>query len=151
MKLLLDENVPRPMAGIVRTLLAAHEVLHVYDLDGWAGTKDIELYGKAKIEGFQAIITNDGKQLSRPLEVRAIAESGLHRIEYRTNHKHGGLVGLGTAIATVCAALPHALDDLAKAEGQRLVFLTSVDPQRNSRLRMTDPAATPPKHWPAAA
>ncbi|MGW3724637.1 DUF5615 family PIN-like protein [Streptomyces sp. F001] len=148
MKLLLDENVPRPMVGIVRILLTAHDVVHVHELAGWAGTKDIELYAKAKAEGFQAIITNDVKQLSRPMEVEAIARSGLHRIQYRQNNKHGGLVGLGTAIATVCAALPHALAELEEADGQRLVSLTAVDPSRRSRLQVTDPAVEPPKHWP---
>lgn len=103
------------MAEIVRILLAAHDVVHVHELDGWAGTKDIELYAKAKTESFQAIITNDVKQLNRPMEVEAIARSGLHRIQYRQNSKHGGLVGLGTAIATVCAALPHALAELEAA------------------------------------
>ena len=73
---------------------------------GWAGTRDIDLYARAAEEGFHAILTNDTKQLSRPMEVVATAESGLHRIEYRQNHKHGGLVGLGAAIATVCAGLP---------------------------------------------
>ncbi|MBV7696058.1 DUF5615 family PIN-like protein [Streptomyces sp. TRM70350] len=148
MKLLLDENVPRPMVEIVRILLTAHDVVHVHELDGWAGTKDIELYAKARSEGFQAIITNDAKQLNRPMEVEAIARSGLHRIQYRQNNKHGGLVGLGTAIATVCAALPHALAELEEADGQRLVSLTAVDPSRRSRLQVTDPAVEPPKHWP---
>ncbi|WP_234434099.1 hypothetical protein [Streptomyces sp. NRRL F-5126] len=78
----------------------------------------------------------------------AIAQSGLHRIEYRQNNKHGGLVGLGTAIATVCAALPHALSELAAASGQRLVYLTSIDPTRQKRLQITDPAVARPKHWP---
>ncbi|MEU9974094.1 DUF5615 family PIN-like protein [Streptomyces sp. NPDC051014] len=128
MKLLLDENVPRPMAEIVRILLTAHDVVHVHELAGWAGTKDIELYAKAKTEGFQAIITNDAKQLNRPLEVEAIARSGLHRIQYRQNNKHGGLVGLGTAIATVCAALPHVIAELAAVDGRRRVSLTAVDP-----------------------
>ncbi|MFJ5174933.1 DUF5615 family PIN-like protein [Streptomyces griseoviridis] len=77
MKLLLDENVFRPMAEIVRILLTVHDVVHVHELDGWAGTKDIELYAKAKAGGFQAIITNDAKQLNRPVEVEAIARSGL--------------------------------------------------------------------------
>ena len=148
MKLLLDENVPRPMAEIVRILLKAHEVVHVHELKGWTGTKDIELYAKAKADGFEVVITNDTKQLSRPLEVTAIAQSGLHRIEYRQNNKHGGLVGLGTAIATVCAALPHALSELEAADGQRLVSLTSIDPTRQRRLQITDPAVAPPKHWP---
>ncbi|MER7691617.1 DUF5615 family PIN-like protein [Streptomyces sp. NPDC097610] len=148
MKLLLDENVPRPMAEIVRILLKAHEVVHVHDLKGWTGTKDIELYAKAKADGFEVVITNDTKQLSRPLEVSAIAQSGLHRVEYRQNNKHGGLVGLGTAIATVCAALPPALSELEAADGQRLVALTSIDPTRQNRLQITDPAVAPPKHWP---
>ena len=138
------------MAQIVRILLKAHEVIHVHELQGWAGTKDIELYARAKAEGFDAVITNDTKQLSRPLEVAAIARSGLHRIEYRQNNKHGGLVGLGTAIATVCAALPHALAELAQADSQRLIALRSIDPTRQSRIRTTDPKAAPPKHWPAA-
>ncbi|TFV32611.1 hypothetical protein E4K10_22750 [Streptomyces sp. T1317-0309] len=148
MKLLLDENVPRPMAEIVRILLKAHEVVHVHELKGWTGTKDIELYAKAKADGFEVVITNDTKQLSRPLEVAAIAHSGLHRIEYCQNNKHGGLVGLGTAIATVCGALPHALSELEAADGQRLVSLTSIDPTRQKRLQITDPAVAPPKHWP---
>jgi hypothetical protein len=148
LKLLLDENVPRPMAEIVRILLKAHEVVHVHELKGWTGTKDIELYAKAKADGFEVVITNDTKQLSRPLEVAAIAQSGLHRIEYRQNNKHGGLVGLGTAIANVCAALPHALSELEAADGQRLVALTSIDPTRQNRLQITDPAVAPPKHWP---
>jgi hypothetical protein len=148
LKLLLDENVPRPMAEIVRILLKAHDVVHVHELKGWTGTKDIELYAKAQAEDFDVVITNDTKQLSRPLEVAAIAQSGLHRIEYRQNNKHGGLVGLGTAIATVCAALPHALSELEAADGQRLVSLTSIDPTRQKRLQITDPAVAPPKHWP---
>lgn len=148
MKLPLDENVPRAMAEIVRILLKAHEVVHVHELKGWTGMKDIELYAKAKADGFEVVITNDTKQLSRPLEVAAIAQSGLHRIEYRQNNKHGGLVGLGTAIATVCAALPHALSELEAAAGQRLVALTSIDPTRQNRLQITDPAVAPPKHRP---
>lgn len=125
------------MADIVRILLKAPDVVHVHDLKGWTGTKDIKLYARAQAEGFDVVITNDTKQLSRPLEVAATAQPGLHRIEYRQNNKHGGLVGLGTAIATVCAALPHALSELETADGQRLVSLTSIDP-----------AEAPPDHGP---
>ncbi|MER6400295.1 DUF5615 family PIN-like protein [Kitasatospora sp. NPDC001603] len=148
MKLLLDENVPLPMARIVRSLLKQHDVEHVAELDGWAGTRDTDLYGRAAAEGFHVVLTNDTKQMSRPLEVVAIAESGLHRIEYRHNHKHGGLVGLGAAIATVCAGLPHALAELDQAGTQQLISLTGVDPSRQSRLRIVDPAGAPPKFWP---
>ncbi|WP_405012209.1 hypothetical protein [Kitasatospora sp. NBC_01539] len=148
MKLLLDENVPLPMARIVRLLLKHHVVEHVAELSGWAGTRDVDLYARAAADGFQIVVTNDTKQLSRPLEVVAIAESSLHRIEYRQNHKHGGLVGLGAATATVCAGLPHALAELGQADSQRLISLNAVDPSQQSRLRIVDPASAPPKFWP---
>jgi PIN like domain len=61
-KLLLDENVPAP----------------------WSGTKDLRLYDKAKDAGFQAVVTNDAKQMNRRLEVEAIATSGLHAFSTRT-------------------------------------------------------------------
>ncbi|WP_186768091.1 hypothetical protein [Streptomyces qinzhouensis] len=57
-------------------------------------------------------------------------------------------MGLGTAIATVCAALPHALTEIEAADGRRLVSLTSIDPTRQKRLQITAPATTAPKHWP---
>ncbi|MEU0208358.1 hypothetical protein [Streptomyces canus] len=95
-----------------------------------------------KANGFEVVITNNTKQLSKPLEVAAVAQSGLHRIEYRQNNKHGGLVGLGAAIATVCEALPRALSELEAADGQRLISLTSIDPTR------PDPAEASPDHGP---
>ncbi|GAA2156036.1 hypothetical protein GCM10009760_56570 [Kitasatospora kazusensis] len=149
MKILLDENVPVPLAYMARLLLKQHELHHVAEIDGWAGTKDTDLYARAAAAGFQVVITNDTKQMARPLEVAAIAASGLHRVEYRHNHKHGGLVGLGTAVATVCAGLPHALRELEQAASQLLISLTSIDPSHQSRLRIVDPTASPPKHWPA--
>ncbi|WP_042415720.1 hypothetical protein [Streptacidiphilus anmyonensis] len=151
MRLLLDENVPLPMARIVGLLVKQHDVNHVAVLDGWAGTLDVDLYERASAAGFEVVLTNDTKQLTRPLEVAAIAKSGLHRIEYRHNHKHGGLVGMGAAIATVCAGLPHALDELEHADGQRLISLNGVDPSRQNRLRIVDPTAVPPKFWPSSA
>lgn len=150
MRLLLDENVPLPMARIVELLVKQHDIKHVAELDGWAGTQDVDLYAQAAAAHFEVILTNDTKQLSRALEVAAIAKSGLHRIEYRHNHKHGGLAGLGAAIATVCAGLPHAWAELDLADGQRLISLNGVDPSRQSRLRIVDPAIIPPKFWPGS-
>lgn len=101
MKLLLDENVPAPITSTVKTLLRrSHDVQHVIDMPGWSGTKDLHLYGQAKDAGFQVVVTNDAKQMNRKLEVEAIAQSGLHRIQYP--HKQDGLAGLGLAMATVC-------------------------------------------------
>jgi predicted nuclease of predicted toxin-antitoxin system len=94
-KLLLDENVPAPMTSTVKTLLRrSHEVQHVNDMPGWGGTKDLHLYGQAKDAGFQAVVTNDARQMNRRLEVEAIAKSGLHRIQYP--HRQDGLDPAGS-------------------------------------------------------
>jgi PIN like domain len=128
-KLLLDENVPAPMTSTVKTLLhRSHDVQHVIDVPGWSGTKDLQLFEKAAKAGYQVIAT---KQLNRRPEVEAIARSGLHRVQYP--HRQNGLVGLGLAVATVCAALPSALQELATSDGQRLVTLKGIDPGRDHR------------------
>jgi hypothetical protein len=149
-KLLLDENVPAPMTSTVKTLLRrSHDVQHVNDMAGWSGTKDLRLYDTAKDAGFHVLVTNDAKQMNRKLEVEAIAKSGLHRVQYP--HRQDGLVGLGLAMAIVCASLPLALQELAAADGQRLVTLKGIDPGRDHRYGVRDPAVDPPKFWPQQA
>jgi hypothetical protein len=149
MRLLLDENVPRPLHQVLASFLLNHEITHLLDLPGWSGTKDETLYPQAAAKGFQVVVTNDGRQMQRQREVAAIAASGLHRIEYP--HKHPGLVGMGVAIATVAAGLPSALALLEEVDGQRLIALRSIDPGVGSRLRVVDPTASPPKFWPPAS
>ncbi|MGI5286276.1 hypothetical protein ACQEVF_23460 [Nonomuraea polychroma] len=147
MRLLLDENVPKPLHRILTTFLLNHEIVHLLELDGWSGTRDESLYPLAAADGFDVILTNDGRQMQRPREVAAIAASGIHRIEYP--HKHPGLVGMGVAVATVSAGLPGALALLEESDGQRLITLRGVDPTTASRMRFVDPAKTPPKFWPS--
>ena len=122
---------------------------HVIDIPGWNGTKDLQLYPKAKEAGFQVVVTNDAKQMDRRLEVEAIAQSGLHRVQYP--HRQNGLAGLGLALAALCAALPSVLQELAEGDGQRLVTLRAVDPGRDHRYAVRDPVSDPPKFWPRAA
>ena len=73
---------------------------------------------QGKDAGFEVVVTNDAKQMNRKLEVAAIAKSGLHRVQYP--HKQDGLTGLGLAMATVWAALPSVLRELADADGQKV-------------------------------
>ncbi|GIH51286.1 hypothetical protein SAMN05421833_10422 [Microbispora rosea] len=122
MRLLLDENVPKPLYQALATFILNHE-----------------------IEGFHVVVTNDGRQMQRPREVAAIAASGLHRTEYP--HKHHGLAGMGIAIATVAAGLPGALAVLQEANGQRLIALRGIDPTSKARLHVIDPLVDPPKFW----
>lgn len=95
------------------------------------------------------VVTNDAKQMNRKPEVEAIAKSGLHRIQYP--HRQNGLAGLGVAMATVCAALPSVLQELSAAEGRRLVTLKGIDPGRDHRYGVRNPAVDPPKFWPQQA
>ncbi|MEV4833378.1 hypothetical protein AB0K05_02575 [Nonomuraea sp. NPDC049486] len=91
MRLLLDENVPKPLYRALSAFIVNHEIVHLLDLSGWSGTRDESLYPLAAAEGFHAVVTNDGRQMQRPREVAAIAASDLHRIEYP--HKHGAWRG----------------------------------------------------------
>lgn len=149
MRLLLDENVPNPLTSTIKTLLrTSHDVTRILDLDGWSGTKDLSLYDQAAAAGFEVLPTNDAKQMQRQHEVEAVARSRVHRVQYP--HRHGGLVGIGVAMATVCAALPSVLDELSDASGQQLVTLTGIDPRPGSRYTVTDPRQDPPKFWPSS-
>ncbi|GGK80980.1 hypothetical protein Sme01_44540 [Sphaerisporangium melleum] len=145
MRLLLDENVPRQLQQVLTAFIVDHEIVHLLDLPGWSGTRDESLYPRAADEGFQVVLTNDGRQMQREREVAAIRASGLHRVEYP--HRHSGLAGLSIAIATVVAGLPGALAMLEEADGQRLITLRGVDPTPASRLRVIDPKVSPPKFW----
>jgi hypothetical protein len=148
-RLLLDENVPKPLYQALTAFVVNHEIVHLLDLPGWSGTRDESLYQLAAAEGFHGVVTNDGRQMQRPREVAAIAASGLHRIEYP--HKHGGLTGMGLVIATVAAGLPGALAVLEEVDGQRLITLRSIDPTSAARLRVIDPLVDPPKFWISSA
>jgi hypothetical protein len=133
-RLLLDENVPAPMTSTVKTLLRrSHDVQHVIDVAGWSGTKDLQLYAKAQEAGFEVVVTNDAKQMNRKTEVEAIARSGLHRVQYP--HRQNGLARLGLAMATLCAALSSVLQELADADGQRLVTLRAIEPWTRPQVR----------------
>lgn len=79
MKLLLDENVAAPLTSTVRTLLRrSHEVLHVIDVPGWSGTKDLRLYEQAAEAGSQE--SADGQRL---VTLRAVDPGRDHRYTVR--------------------------------------------------------------------
>lgn len=150
MKVLLDENVARPLSDVLKSFLErkGHRIDHVHDL-AWSGTKDVELYRRARAEAYDAILTSDEKQLKRAAEVAVIAASGIHRIQY-SHPSRGGLVGIGVAIGTVAAGLTVALEELEGAPSQLLIKLRGIDPSRSSRIVVTDPARDAPPHWPGA-
>jgi hypothetical protein len=54
MRILLDENMPRPLRG----MLPGHDVLTVPEM-GWAGYSNGQLLDEAEKAGFAAFITSD--------------------------------------------------------------------------------------------
>jgi len=119
MRLLLDEDVPTPLLPALQRVLSGHEVVHVDDL-GWKSKKDRNLLSDAAGRGFDAILTNDSKQLDDVDECRAIRDSGWHHIRYRQRTgrgESGGLNGLALAMGAILAAMRQVVRDLEQADG----------------------------------
>lgn len=84
-------------------------------------------------------------QPSDPDECDAIKKSGLHHIRYRQRRE--GTRGLALALGALIAAMPMIMDELAGADGQRLIHIAALDPR--NRYESLDPRTAPPsKYWP---
>lgn len=145
MKLLLDEDVPLQLLEPLRRLLPEHGVDHVETL-GWKGKKDRFLLPDAAKRGYDALLTNDSRQLDSDVESRAIRDSGLHHIRYRHDARRG-LDGLALAMGSVLAGIRAVMNDLAETDGQRLVLIRAITPGK--RHDVTDPRVDPPPYWPS--
>jgi hypothetical protein len=149
MRVLLDEDVPKPLLPALQRVLAGHDVVHVDDLH-WKSKKDVNLLADAAGRGFDAIVTNDSKQLDDAEECRAIRDSGLHHIRYRQQTgrgEGGGLNGLALAMGAILAAMRQIVRDLESADGQRLVLIHEIRNER--RHDLIDPKLEPPAYWPS--
>jgi hypothetical protein len=144
MRILLDEDVPRPVVDLLRHLLRGHDVDHV-QLIKWAGKKDLVLYQDAKRAGYDVVVTNDNAQMSDPDECREVKRTGMHRVSYK--QRHPGLRGLAVAMASLIAAMPDVVAESTNADGQRLVSITGIDPT-HKRYTIVDPRREPPPYWP---
>src|SRR5262249_13165121 len=109
---------------------------------GWKGKRDASLYNDAR-RRFDAILTNDLKQLSDPDECRAIQRSGMHHISYELADD---LDGLAMAAAAICAAIRPIIAALDRESGQLLVPTSLASSRR--RFEMRNPATAPPTYWP---
>jgi hypothetical protein len=143
MRILLDEDVPRPVLDLLQHVLRGHEVHHVQTIK-WAGKKDLLLYQDAKRAGYDVVVTNDNAQMSDPDECREVKRTGMHRVSYK---QRPGLRGLALAMASLVAAMPDVVAEFANADGQRLVTITGIDPLRK-RYTIVDPRREPPAYWP---
>jgi hypothetical protein len=143
MRLLVDEDTAVQVLEPLRHVLLGHQVEHVSDIS-WKGKKDRQVLPD-KNAGYDVLVTRDRAQLSDPRECDAIKKSGLHHVRY--TQRHDGMRGLALAVGALIAAMPMVMEQLAEADAQRLVKITSIDPRQ--RFDITDPRRTPPSpYWP---
>jgi hypothetical protein len=107
--------------------------------------EDLFVLRDAAAQNFEVLVTNDARQLDDPAETAAIKKSGLHHVRYRQKYDLG-VTGLALALGAVVSAMPFVIADLAMANGQRLVRISSIEP--GGRHVTVDPAVDPPKYWP---
>lgn len=143
MRILLDEDVPHQVIEVLRHVLPAHEVHHIHEIR-WSNKKDHFVYRDARRAGYEVILTNDDHQMSDPDECKDVRRSGLHRVSYTQRVR--GLRGLALATASIIAAMPDVVEELAKSGGQRLVAITNVDAS-HKRYTIIDPQRNPPRYW----
>lgn len=142
MKILLDENVPRPLHDVLCHLLKGHQVDHVGMV--WPGKEDIALLRDAG-KKYDMFVTNDIRQYDDPEECRAIRDSGLHHVTYTL--PLNGLDGIALACGAICAGLRAAVIELNDVREQRIVKIASLDKNRR-RHTITDPRKSPPSaYW----
>jgi hypothetical protein len=94
---------------------------------------------------YDAILTNDLRQLNDPAECQAIQRSGLHYISYELAD---GLDGLALASGAICAAIRPIVAELDRARSQRIVRIQGLAHGRR-RFQISNQATDPPsQYWP---
>ncbi|MEK6326446.1 MAG: DUF5615 family PIN-like protein [Actinomycetota bacterium] len=146
MRVLLDEQLPVQLLAPLR-LNRGHQFDHVDGL-GWKGKHDPPLFADAAKRGYAALLTADLDQLSDPEECRALKNAGLHHIGVRGGRKVDGIRGTARVIASLVVAMPYVLDDLATADGQRVVEVSLLT--ASARHETFDPARARRRfpYWP---
>jgi hypothetical protein len=128
MRVLVDEAMPVQVLAPLR-LNKGDSFDHVNDLH-WKGKKDVSLFRDAAKKGYEAVLTLDVAQLESADESRALRLSKLHHIGIQQGRSAQGVRGMARVIASVVAAMPYVLDDLANVDGQRIVELRLLNASR---------------------
>lgn len=86
LRLLLDQNFPRPPGFDLGSVDATVEAVHVYDHDRAlteGGTPDWLIYLRAVEDGFDALVTRDWHQMEQPEELWVLSNLRLTVVSWR--------------------------------------------------------------------
>jgi hypothetical protein len=86
LRLLLDQNFPRPPGFDLRSVDATVEAVHVFDHDRAlteSGTPDWLIYLRAVEDGFDALVTRDWHQMEQPEELWVLSNLRLTVVSWR--------------------------------------------------------------------
>lgn len=129
MKVLLDEDVPLQLLGLLRDLLPSHEWDHINEL-GWKRKGDVSLMRDAGKRGYEVLITKNVGQLHEPAERRAATKAGLHHVIYPDVANRTDRTGSARAIGSTIAAMPLLIQALGEADGLQIARIQVIDPGR---------------------
>lgn len=134
MKFLFDENMTLGLVGNLSSVAPWHEFSHVTEV-GLRGTEDVDLLPQVSELGFDAIITDDRRQLGRLDEKTAIVNSGLHWITLRRTNIEG-FHGIAAETASLTAAFPHIVEALDRSDSQLKIVVTGIQRERTQRIKV---------------
>lgn len=135
MKFLFDENVPNVVTTSLSSIYPArtHQFLHVSEV-GLDGALDPELYSALPDLGFDAIVTEDRRQLRDHLE--EIVASGVHWIGYKSKQSLRGQEAFTYKTATIVAGMDHVVGVLRNSDEQQLIQMYGVGLGRQERIKV---------------
>lgn len=114
MQFAVDNNETPVAVDVWNRMFKPHGFTHVGRI-GLADALDVDLYPALVDRGFDALITRDKRQLTRPEEKTALQRSGLHWIGHR-EPAGAGSTQVGRIVAAYCLALPHIIEAVTTSD-----------------------------------
>lgn len=133
MKYFFDENLHVQIPSIMEALAPSHSFSNAR-MERLAGYDDVDLIPEVASRGFDALVTNDIRQMMVPEEILAIRQSGMHWISV-AKASIPGLHGLSAVTATLVAAMPHLLDIHDENSSAQRIKLMGRGRERQQILR----------------
>lgn len=135
MRFFIDETSDPDLASHLSRIWPVHGYSTYLD-ESLSGTLDTDLFPKVAERGFDAIITEDRRQLNtHSVEYAALCDSALHWVGH-PQVPLPGPKGFALRTAAVIAGFPFVLDELRAADSGRLaIYINGVYRENHQRIK----------------